>query len=247
MSRVLQAGTSAWRAWSPSMIVLRRRSWRAAVRRAMRVKPMAEPKRAVMVHQGHWTRLLPTAGSTPANAAAVENLPGLYMQSRNSHLRSVTPDLAYALSLLTSISTVRDFGRDDSGREWESRLAPSAGGTHSIEPLLFHENTWFVSHDNRIRAVEVPGTQTRRLMADVEKAARVSTLTSALFAVADPQLLLQRYPKGESLLWRDAGAFVATAQFAALALGLESRIVGCSRLLDKRGTACVGALILGSR
>jgi hypothetical protein len=229
------------------MNLLGRLMWRASVRRAMAVEPIAEPKRAVMVHQGHWTRSLPTARSAPTSSAAAENLPGLYLQTRNSRLRTITPTLADSLSLLSATATVRDSGRDVSGREWESRLAPSAGGTHSIEPLLFHEDCWFVSHGDRIRAVELDPTQTRSLMTDLEQAARVSHLTCALFAIADPQLLFQRYPKGESLLWRDAGAFVTTAQFTALALGLESRIVGCSRLLNKRGTACVGALILGAR
>jgi SagB-type dehydrogenase family enzyme len=54
---------------------------------------------------------------------------------------------------------------------------------------------------------------------------------AAVFTVAVPHLILDRYPAGMPLLWHDAGALLATIHLVATDLGAGSCIVGTSGVL----------------
>jgi hypothetical protein len=69
--------------------------------------------------------------------------------------------------------------------------------------------------------------------------------------VAHPLRTLSRYPEGMSLIWRDAGALLATVHLVASDLGLSSCIVGTSGVLrtdhaGPLGPVDVGAVALGN-
>jgi SagB-type dehydrogenase family enzyme len=72
---------------------------------------------------------------------------------------------------------------------------------------------------------------------------------AAIVPVANIERTLSRYPSGISLLWRDAGALLATLQLCATDAGLASCITGtCGLLIDDyaAGVTDTGALALGA-
>lgn len=73
-------------------------------------------------------------------------------------------------------------------------------------------------------------------------------IEDALFAVAEPDVLLARYPSGSSLLWRDAGAFLTVAHLLAVSARAGSRVLGICVEVDASDrfvpAAAVGALAL---
>ncbi len=123
---------------------------------------------------------------------------------------------------------------DASGRLWQSRGHPSAGGTHSIEPLLEANDVlglasgWYLQSGSfaaDVSRVEVPCA--KQLTDAVSGALHSPVLPSAvIYAICDPIRLSERYPEGSSLMWRDAGAFMMAAQLIAHAFGLTSTLVG---------------------
>ena len=247
LPRVFQARARTNEPGSPSMNKRSSLGWRLSVRRAARTSPRATDTTSVKTHGDHWIRTLRRLGHGPTTTHTVE-LPAVYLQSRTSESPRVTPALAEVVGLLVLLANVRDDALDSNGREWQSRLAPSAGGTHAIEPLLFHEGRWLTSNGTSWQEVGLAASNASGLLKDLRLAARVAKPTAAIFGIADPNFLLQRYPKGESLLWRDAGAFLMTTELAANALGFGATIVGCSRELNESGrrASCVGAVLLGA-
>jgi len=74
---------------------------------------------------------------------------------------------------------------------------------------------------------------------------------AVLFAASEPRLTSDRYPGGESLLWRDAGVFLGLAHLLATALGHSSTILGSVSITQEPSeswpSAILGALALGGR
>ncbi|MGW0454524.1 hypothetical protein [Gordonia sputi] len=65
----------------------------------------------------------------------------------------------------------------------------------------------------------------------IADATRADVPPAAVFVVADPALTLSRYPLGDSLLWREAGALLMLLHLAATDIGLGSCVVGTTGLL----------------
>jgi len=171
---------------------------------------------------------------------------------------------AALLELLSLLRTRREVRRDAVGRQWESRGYPSAGGTHCIDLLVCANHVigwargWYRWSDTALAAEPVIFQEGSDLLSAAQRSVRQeSPFPAAVFAIADPALLLQRYPLGVSLLWRDAGALMGIAQLVATDLHLVSTISGaCVRVStptpvindDLEGHAyAVGGLILGGR
>lgn len=199
----------------------------------------------------HWIMQQPPLG--PRLAAPTTGVEPVDVLARSSRIGSGPVDRSAALSALAQLSVVRSSGVDQAGRIWTSRVAPSAGGTHAIRPLLMLNGpgmtaTWWRSTGSAVQQINPSGAS--RLVADTIEAQRGAAVETCLFAVAEPDTLSSRYPDGESLLWRDAGAFAATAQFLAAGLGLGSRIIGIARELDSDGRTIpafvVAAVVLGN-
>lgn len=71
---------------------------------------------------------------------------------------------------------------------------------------------------------------------------------AAVFVVAHPQRLVTRYPRGSSLLWREAGVALSLLHLAAFDLGLASCILGSAGLVLRDDAAWdVGCLAVGDR
>lgn len=223
--------------------------WEQVFERALRSYP-AEPADGdpATLHSEHWLVRQLEPISQISHQSFEHKLGGIYLQSRTSQMPAEMPPLEAAFDLLSSMSSVRERSVDRFGRQWESRLAPSAGGTHSIEALLWYGAHWFVVRGGFICRVRVPSQLADQLTASVRHAARNERASSALFAVADVRLIAQRYPVGDSLLWRDAGAFLTICHLAALSLLLPSTILGLSGAVSSSGDAfTVGAVLLGVR
>ena len=222
-------------------------AWGRSIRRASRVRPSTTKYVSTEVHADHWVRALPRLGGR--SIATVAELPAVYLQSRTSQAPRSTPTLSESTDLLVHVATVREQAIDRAGREWQSRLNPSAGGTHAVEPLLLQDGRWFIGDPDGWQEVLVSSSAAGHLLNGLRLAARIERPTAAIYAIADPKLLFQRYPRGESLLWRDAGAFLTTAHLAASALGLASTIVGCACEVGRttKRASCLGAVLLGSQ
>lgn len=201
------------------------------------------------VGRGHWVQELHATGSvrfTPSPRTLIDPT------SRSSELDDAPLPESSAFSALRSLTDIHSTGIDAAGRFWSSSAAPSAGGTHSIQPLLYLASLdggrWFRNTDDTIEQVDVP--QRDSLVQALTEASR-APLLGAVVAVAEPDVLFARYPHGTSLLWRDAGAFCATIQFVADSYEMRSRIIGIAAELDpaERFTpACVvGAVALSGR
>lgn len=117
------------------------------------------------------------------------------------------------------------------GVNWESRIAPSAGGCHPIYIAL-------------LRVPQVPGSalvydgqhhvcgilNSRRVLlkdclSDIANCLPYRRGTILLF-LADMQWISASYSNPESLVWRDSGALSTTIGFVAEAMGLEFCILG---------------------
>jgi hypothetical protein len=179
------------------------------------------------------------------------------LDGRESRLSENRAAGAAVTELLHLLSFTRRQALDSAGRLWRSRFQPSAGGTHCIEPLLHVHNAldwpagWFRQVGpglNDVEEVDVPMEEAliRRVMDALHRDAPPS---ATIYAVAEPDILLARYPNSASLLWRDSGAFLTTAQLAATALNLSASIAGIASELDGHGRRIpafvVGAVGLG--
>lgn len=179
------------------------------------------------------------------------------LERRQSKLLPIPASGAALRELLHLLSFRRSTAEDAAGRIWQSRFYPASGGTHCIEPLLHihdaegHPSGWFCQigpRANDLRAINLPeaGTLSETVMAALRLEAPPS---ATIFAVADPEVLLARYPNGSSLLWRDAGAFLGIAQLCCCCLGLSATIAGIAGELSGRPSTVppyvVGALGIG--
>jgi hypothetical protein len=220
-------------------------SMNASLREATLVRPVdADDAPAVAVHQRienrHYVDQLPRESPLRESAWSARGLLRIDLTERSSRLGSEPADLDALLTLLHQIDRVREDGHDSAGRRWSSTLTPSAGGTHSIRSLLCADVTiptkWHRAAATGIEEVSVSWSLGSGLINDAAAALR-DTPKALLVAVAEPDVLLSRYPSGASLLWRDAGAYAATAQLVALSLGMQSRILGVTRELEAANRA----------
>jgi SagB-type dehydrogenase family enzyme len=154
----------------------------------------------------------------------------------------------------------RSEGSDRAGIEISSRPTPSAGGRHPINlVLLCHDVTGldaggFVLDPGLavLRRTRHSTEQCTFALERIADALHIDEVPPAVIvAVAHPLRTLSRYPEGMSLLWRDAGALLATIHLVATDLGLASCIVGTSGVLrtdhdGPLGPVDVGAVALGN-
>ena len=100
----------------------------------------------------HWLHTLPGVSvglvngrvddlNSPVDVGLVSQRPGVdlwgLLEGRKSALDSRRVGAEVCLEVMRALGTVREERSDDVGRLWQSRVYPSAGGTHCIEPLLY--------------------------------------------------------------------------------------------------------------
>lgn len=179
-----------------------------------------------------------------------------------------------SFAVLTSRRTVRDIGAIASdalgawldlscrvqqrqacglGFDLTRRPAPSAGAIHPIHVVLATSGQagW-----QRYDAVEHAlwtfdaGVDAREAHAALQAVLPARDATLVLLA-AEPGLTLAKYVDAASLVWRDAGALLATMSFAARALSIGFCPLGATGepwvrgLLEEQGLAGVGAAFVG--
>lgn len=142
-----------------------------------------------------------------------------------------TPALARLASLLWHSTQLRDRSFDGRFGQWESRPAPSAGGIHPIRLLVLPLEPRAVAgvYDDAGHALGRCGLDPAQAVS--LNRASVISLTGARFGTtlqlfASPDRGAACYENYGTLLWRDAGALIATICFTAEALGLSAVPIG---------------------
>lgn len=145
------------------------------------------------------------------------------------------------------------------GPEWRHKCTPSAGGCHPIEVLLAgpSDSAWpaHLYDDNAHAVCGLPlssGQTGESLRREIAAVLDPGAGTVLLFA-ADYRRTSSLYHFADSLLWRDAGALLATVALVAQALNLNCCALGFTGdilikgLLDRDAFVGVGGCIVGSR
>src|SRR5215213_1182963 len=144
---------------------------------------------------------------------------------------------------------------------WQHRPAPSARGTHPLDLLVLN-----YEDNSSVAYLYEPATHTlcrRKLTSGAQTLDHFLQLLNKVLPVEHGTVLwfaaqfdrtLAKYQNGESLVWRDCGALIATISLVAECLELNSCAVGItgephiSQLLSAGNTVVgAGGLIVGAR
>jgi len=142
---------------------------------------------------------------------------------------------------------------------WQHRPAPSAGGKHPLDLLIFRDEA-----GSRVAEIYEPATHAldclklpsvgllHHFLNDLNKVLQIKDGTIIWFA-AQFDRTLSKYENGESLVWRDCGALIATISLVAESLGLKCCAVGITGepsvsqiLSSNKRVVGVGGMILGT-
>jgi SagB-type dehydrogenase family enzyme len=199
------------------------------------------------VRDGRRIKLAPVADGSSDTLAAV------LARRRSTRTWTPPPLPAVATVLIRCLRVIEwDIGPD--GYVISHRPVPSAGARHPIDiHLLAGEvdglpsGSWrFDPLTCELVATDTAAERTLKALGDIVGQAPPP---AALLAIAHIDRTLSRYPRGLSLLWRDAGALLATLHLCAIDVGLASCIVGATGLASydvRAGEVNVGSLVVGS-
>lgn len=161
--------------------------------------------------------------------------------------------------LLWHSAKTHELQHNEHGVIWQHRGAPSAGGIHPVELILLGpagchwECARYDPIAHALRPLALPvGMSAETLRRETSVMVEPQQGTVLLF-VADHARNSARYERGESLVWRDAGALVATVSFVAEALNLNSCALGFTgddmvrRMFTSERLGGAGGVIVGSR
>ncbi len=143
---------------------------------------------------------------------------------------------------------------------WQHRPTPSGGGRHPVDLLLLSNRDEKFRLDlyepisHALLQIDITDESlARRLLEAINEVLGVGRGTIIWFA-AQFDRTLSRYEKGESVVWRDVGALLATISLVAEALCMNCCAVGItgepmlSQLLNSNGLAVgVGGIVVGAR
>lgn len=134
-------------------------------------------------------------------------------------------------ALLWHTARTRGCAREESGFLWQHRSTPSGGGRHPIDILVlhraFHEQGLAV-YDPWSHALCDLRFEPAVLHSFVNRVDNVLPIGDAtiLWFLAQNGRTLSKYENGESLIWRDSGALLATMYLVAESLDLNCCGVG---------------------
>ena len=138
---------------------------------------------------------------------------------------------------------------------WQHRPVASAGGLHCIGVLIVSDAAVDVYDPvgHALEALQVEREALQGLLREMDSMIEVGHATLLWFA-ADYDLMNSKYEHSESLVWRDAGALLATICLVAEALKLGCCPIGItgepyiSAMLNSSGrVAGVGGILVGTR
>ncbi len=147
-------------------------------------------------------------------------------------------------TLLWHAVKTRENIRENSGFLWQHRSAPSGGGRHPVDILVIqhalHEQNLAV-YDPWSHALCDLRFDPASLEAFVNRVNNVLPIGDAtiLWFLAQNGRTLSKYENGESLIWRDSGALLATIYLVAESLDLNCCGVGITG--DPLATTLVSA------
>ena len=187
----------------------------------------------------------------------------LSVKARRSARQSGPVSLERALDVLAPLMTATAEWTAADRYVERHTFVPSAGARHALTALVLSKSV----HDTQHRAWAISPSANPRCFAVSRYGAEIAAVLHATGAalrraqapdtviavLARPRRILSKYPDGYSLLWRDAGAFLASAHLVAESLGLHSCIVGIAETtrfeLDGTTEALidVGALTLAEK
>jgi len=150
----------------------------------------------------------------------------LFMSRRTSAPRRILTDVQLG-TVLWTLGKTFEYRMQHDGRVWQHRIPPSAGGCHPIDLLVFRNRRLFL-YDcicHRLHRVE----NSRRIALDrlFRHFAEAATGTGDIIVLAAQfDRTMSRYAHGESLVWRDAGALIATCYLACAAHDLSCTALG---------------------
>lgn len=149
-------------------------------------------------------------------------------QSRRTFKALPTERLA---ALLWYAARTRGTFVEQSGFVWQHRAAPSAGGRHPVDILV---SAWSPQQQalhlydplaHALCTLDIFPSTLANFTAAVDAVLPIQEATICWFA-AQWERTTSKYEHGESLIWRDAGALLATVSFVAEALSLHCCAVG---------------------
>jgi SagB-type dehydrogenase family enzyme len=149
-------------------------------------------------------------------------------KSRREGLRPSRKDIA---QLLWHSARTLSTTREESGFLWQHRPAPSGGGRHPVDLLVCSSLTHpaLELYDPMAHCLckleVVDQASLIQFVTEVDAVVPVGDAT-ILWFVAQFDRTMSKYQNGESLVWLDAGALLATVYLVAEALGLACCAVG---------------------
>lgn len=134
--------------------------------------------------------------------------------------------------LLWYSAKTRLVAKLDKGNLWQHRPTPSAGGRHPIDILIINSNgeeyAPIYLYDPVAHALcqlSFSNEILKKFLETINNVVPIGKATVIWFA-AQFGRTLSKYENGESLVWRDAGALLATMAFAAEALNINCCPIG---------------------
>lgn len=159
----------------------------------------------------------------PAESAGVDTL--AVLDERRSRRHFATLQNRQLSAFLWYTARTRVSWRDEAGRSFESRPAPSAGGCHPHDLVIVRPQkqhliaSVYDPHEHALRDIICRQALLRRFATHVAQVLPIERGTIVWIA-GQPQRTANRYRYPESLLWRDAGTLLGVMAVVAEALHL---------------------------
>jgi hypothetical protein len=182
---------------------------------------------------GEWTRTPMAFAATcalPARIAAPDADFFTTLHGRRSAIGAAA-EIDRIAALLWHATQLRERRLDGRFGLWESRTCPSAGGLHPISLLVIPlavEGMPGIYLDGRHAIGVLEGDPADAISSNRTSVAALANSASGttIQLVADTAILSACYENWTSLLWRDAGAMIATLSLIATALELTAVPLG---------------------
>lgn len=156
-----------------------------------------------------------------------------------------------------SVRTITKNSSED-GIRWEHRPVPSSGGRHPIDIFIIDEKEekptlcLYQNTPHALAKLNVNQKTLIELLININNIVPKQNATIIWFG-AQFDRISSKYKYGESLVWRDAGALLATLSFVAESLDLNYCPVGItgepyfSKMLRTKKVIGVGGIYIGEK
>jgi len=154
------------------------------------------------------------------------------LHERRSRREGGQPIAADVSSLLWHCAKTKATSIEESGFLWQHRASPSGGGRHPVDIVLGNyqgDASALYLYDPLAHALarlgDLDGHQLKTFVNTIDQVLPVGEAVIVWF-VAQFDRTLSKYADGESLVWLDTGALLATVYLVAEASGLNCCAIG---------------------